>query len=153
MQGGSRNGARSETNSDRCSGDSRSFGFCKLLMQKSRLSSAVPKEQLRSCFLGSKIVRVVELGTKTLKRRGDGPKEELEWPSTWPRDGLFLHFATREIAHPGPRSLRRRSRRAEWDTGRPPVAGTVGRAGRLASCARRLFRRALQCGAVPPGIG
>src|SRR6266851_3572388 len=56
------------------------------------------------------------------------------------------HLATRQTAYPGPRSLLRSFPVVERDAPRPLAVWAFGRAG-LGSCARRLFRRALQCGA------
>src|SRR4029077_8630083 len=62
----------------------------------------------------------------------------------------LLHLATRQTAHPGSRSLLRSFPVVEQDA-RPPTVGALGHAG-LGGCARRLFRRALQCGADPLSI-
>src|SRR6266849_9254923 len=62
------------------------------------------------------------------------------------------HLATSKTAHPGPRSLLRLFPVVAQDARRPPTVWTLERAG-LGNCARRLFRRALRCGADLLGFG
>src|SRR5216684_4657943 len=81
-----------------------------------------------------------------------GPSKNLTKIATAAERCDVPHLATRKTAHPGPRSLLRSFPVVEREARRLPAVWVLGRAG-LGDCARRLFRRALQCAADPRGIG